>query len=213
MDSTKDFLRMTQIHVEDTKSPRTQPKRVNENRKNEGEDPKVAALKGFLHHVEGTKDEYLPPKSLIAHVKRGLEQGGAEVDKALKGIVHHDKGVKADYQLPKSLMRQVSAALGESKRPLPKNEGWEFGIPPSQSQRIDDVGEWPPPDNALAWKWADPTEDARWLTTEEEIDAVEREDPSLVLRLSRRNYESKKHTPTHKGPVVERRMRRKKNEQ
>jgi hypothetical protein len=35
-------------------------------------------------------------------------------------------------------------------------------------------------DGAVAWKFADPTEDARWLTYEDSIGAIRAEDPSLV---------------------------------
>lgn len=35
----------------------------------------------------------------------------------------------------------------------------------------------------IAWKWADPTEDARFIYTEEEVEEIEREDPSLIERV------------------------------
>lgn len=35
----------------------------------------------------------------------------------------------------------------------------------------------------LAWKYADPTEDGRFLFTEEDVAAIEHEDPSLIERI------------------------------
>lgn len=40
------------------------------------------------------------------------------------------------------------------------------------------------PDHAIAYKYADPTEDARWIYDEDDLRAIEREDPSLVARVS-----------------------------
>lgn len=39
------------------------------------------------------------------------------------------------------------------------------------------------PSAAIAYKYADPTEGARWLTTEDEIREIEREDPSLIVHV------------------------------
>jgi hypothetical protein len=37
------------------------------------------------------------------------------------------------------------------------------------------------PAGAVAWKYNDPTEDARWITDEAEARAIEREDASLIV--------------------------------
>ena len=39
------------------------------------------------------------------------------------------------------------------------------------------------PENAIAYKYADPTEDARWVYAEDDLRAIEREDPNLVVRV------------------------------
>ncbi len=39
------------------------------------------------------------------------------------------------------------------------------------------------PDGAVAYKYADPTEDARWLYTEREVEMVAREDAGLIERV------------------------------
>jgi len=39
------------------------------------------------------------------------------------------------------------------------------------------------PDGALAYKHADPTEDACWLYSEDDVRDIEREDPSLIVRV------------------------------
>jgi len=36
------------------------------------------------------------------------------------------------------------------------------------------------PEGAVAYKYADPTEDARWLFTAAEVREIEREDPGLI---------------------------------
>lgn len=36
------------------------------------------------------------------------------------------------------------------------------------------------PEGAVAWKYADPTEDARWIYDADEAREIEREDPSLI---------------------------------
>jgi len=38
------------------------------------------------------------------------------------------------------------------------------------------------PSGAVAYKYADPTEDARWIYDEAEALEIEREDPSLIVR-------------------------------
>ena len=40
------------------------------------------------------------------------------------------------------------------------------------------------PAGAVAWKFADPTEDARWIYARDEASAIEREDPSLIVWAS-----------------------------
>ena len=37
------------------------------------------------------------------------------------------------------------------------------------------------PTNAVAYKYADPTEDARWITDEREARKIASEDPSLIV--------------------------------
>jgi hypothetical protein len=39
------------------------------------------------------------------------------------------------------------------------------------------------PEGAVAYKYADPTEDARWLYSEDEVRQIEREDPGLIVRV------------------------------
>jgi hypothetical protein len=39
------------------------------------------------------------------------------------------------------------------------------------------------PAGAVAYKYADPIEDTRWLYDEDAVRAVEREDPSLIVRI------------------------------
>lgn len=39
------------------------------------------------------------------------------------------------------------------------------------------------PAGAVAYKYADPTEGARWLYSEEEADEIAIEDPSLIVRV------------------------------
>ena len=74
--------------------------------------PKMeSALKGYLSHDKGTKDDYKAPKSLTRHVEQAMKQGEAEQVKALKGILHHNKGTKREYQLPRSLIEHVKSAL------------------------------------------------------------------------------------------------------
>jgi hypothetical protein len=69
------------------------------------------AIRGYLHHVQGVKEEYQPPASLTRHVQTALSQGEAEQRKALQGILSHDKATKPKYRLPSSLIRQVTEAL------------------------------------------------------------------------------------------------------
>lgn len=38
-----------------------------------------------------------------------------------------------------------------------------------------------PPVDALAWKYADPTEDARWVTDADDLREIEAADPSLLV--------------------------------
>jgi len=80
------------------------------------------ALKGYLHHVKGTKPKYQPPKSLTEHVKRALAQGEDEQRKALKGIIHHNQGTKEEYQLPNSLMRQLQGVTASTKTAMDSDE-------------------------------------------------------------------------------------------
>lgn len=42
----------------------------------------------------------------------------------------------------------------------------------------------PVPAGAVAYKYADPTEDARWIYDEDDARDIEREDPSLIVRVS-----------------------------
>lgn len=42
----------------------------------------------------------------------------------------------------------------------------------------------PVPAGAIAWKFADPTEDGRWIYAEDDAAAIAREDPSLLARTS-----------------------------
>lgn len=42
----------------------------------------------------------------------------------------------------------------------------------------------PAPEGAIAWKYADPTEDGRWLYDIDEVEAIEAEDPSLIVYLT-----------------------------
>jgi hypothetical protein len=37
------------------------------------------------------------------------------------------------------------------------------------------------PDDAVAWKYNDPTEDARWIYSEDEARSVASEDPNLIV--------------------------------
>lgn len=39
------------------------------------------------------------------------------------------------------------------------------------------------PAGAVAYKYADPTEDACWLYSEDDVRDIEREDPSLIVRV------------------------------
>lgn len=39
------------------------------------------------------------------------------------------------------------------------------------------------PDGAIAYKYADPTEDARWVYAEDDLRAVKSEDPSLIVPI------------------------------
>jgi len=39
------------------------------------------------------------------------------------------------------------------------------------------------PAGAIAFKHADPTEDACWLYSEDDVRDIEREDPSLIVRV------------------------------
>jgi len=39
----------------------------------------------------------------------------------------------------------------------------------------------PAPDGAIAWKYNDPTEDARWVTDQDEYEEIARIDPSLLV--------------------------------
>lgn len=39
------------------------------------------------------------------------------------------------------------------------------------------------PEGAVAYKYADPTEDACWLYSEDDVRDIEREDPSLIVRV------------------------------
>ena len=39
------------------------------------------------------------------------------------------------------------------------------------------------PENAVAYKYADPTEDARWIYDESEANHIRREDPSLIVMV------------------------------
>ena len=39
------------------------------------------------------------------------------------------------------------------------------------------------PKNAVAYKYADPIEDARWIYDAEDADAIRREDPSLIVMV------------------------------
>lgn len=39
------------------------------------------------------------------------------------------------------------------------------------------------PESAIAWKYSDPTEDARWIEDESDLQAIRREDPSLVVMV------------------------------
>lgn len=39
------------------------------------------------------------------------------------------------------------------------------------------------PENAIAYKYADPTEDARFLYDPEEVEEIKAEDPSLIIEL------------------------------
>jgi len=45
-------------------------------------------------------------------------------------------------------------------------------------RETDHAGEQP-----IAWKYSDPTEDSRWIYTEDDLVAIEREDPSLIVRV------------------------------
>lgn len=40
------------------------------------------------------------------------------------------------------------------------------------------------PAGAIAYKYADPTEDARWLYSKDDVHDIEREDPSLIVRVA-----------------------------
>ena len=43
------------------------------------------------------------------------------------------------------------------------------------------------PADAIAYKYADPTEDARWIYSEGEVEEIEREDPGLIVRVDDNN--------------------------
>jgi hypothetical protein len=75
------------------------------------EDKVEKALKGYMHHVKGTKPKFQPSKALTQYVERALAQSPEEQLKALKGILSHNDSVKEDFKLPESLIRQVKEAL------------------------------------------------------------------------------------------------------
>jgi hypothetical protein len=39
------------------------------------------------------------------------------------------------------------------------------------------------PKDAIAYKYADPTEDARWIYDEDDLRAIARDDPHLIVRV------------------------------
>lgn len=39
------------------------------------------------------------------------------------------------------------------------------------------------PEGAIAYKYADPTEDARWIYDESDLAEIRREDPSLIVEV------------------------------
>lgn len=41
------------------------------------------------------------------------------------------------------------------------------------------------PENAVAYKYADPTDDARWIYDADEALSIQREDPSLIVMVSK----------------------------
>jgi hypothetical protein len=41
------------------------------------------------------------------------------------------------------------------------------------------------PEGAIAYKYADPTEDARWISDESEAESIANDDPSLIVEVVR----------------------------
>lgn len=65
--------------------------------------------------------------------------------------------------------------------------GWQTTVRGSDYQQDPAVGQLvfdPIPENAVAWKFADPTEGGRWLTEDDDVARIRHEDPSLVVALA-----------------------------
>ncbi len=60
-------------------------------------------------------------------------------------------------------------------------EEWSEAVKHALIERIADQYDTIPEGDPVAWKYADPTEDARWIYDASEADEIAREDSSLII--------------------------------